>query len=90
MPEERTEQVLNLENRRVLKMNTVKNVESFDEEELVLESALGEVHVEGEELRIEALSKERGEILILGKIDSVYFLSEKAKTERRPFSRWFK
>ena len=89
MPEEQKRQILYLENRNVLKLNSVNGIVSFDEDELVLESEDGRVHVEGRELRIDELSKEKREISVFGRIDGVYFATEGPK-EEKPFFRWRK
>ena len=89
MSEEQKRQVLYLENRNLMRLNFVKSIVSFDEGELVIDSEDGRVHVEGRELRIDDLSKDRGEISVFGKIDGVYFVSEGPR-EERPFFRWRK
>ena len=68
-----------IENRERLQIGQVKSVLSFDEDYLKINSELGIIVVEGKELIIENLSKERGEILVKGRIDSIEFIEGKKK-----------
>lgn len=77
-----------INNREKLVINGVLNVESFGEEYLVLNTSLGEVTVEGEDLKIESLTKENGEILIIGKINGFFYKDE--KSEKGFFRKIFK
>jgi len=65
-----------LKDRRELTMNGVKSVLGFDEGSVTLGCEGGRVYIDGEDLKIENLSKEKGEILIVGRIDSVSFAEE--------------
>ena len=60
-----------------LKMNGVKCVAQFDEEYVSLDTDHGRINIEGNELRIEALTKERGEIEIAGKISGIFCTPER-------------
>ena len=77
-----------ISNREKLTVNGVINVESFGEDYLILNTTLGELTVEGEDLKIESLTKENGEILIVGKIDGMFYKSE--KSEKGFFKKIFK
>ena len=79
---------LTINNRERLTVNGVINVEGFSEEYLVLNTTLGELAVEGESLRIESLTKENGEILIIGKINGLFYKDE--KSEKGFFRKIFK
>lgn len=68
-----------IENRERLQIGQVKSVLSFDEDYLKINSALGIIVVEGKELIIENLSKELGEILVKGRINSIEFIEGKKK-----------
>ena len=59
---------LTINNREKLSMNGVINVEGFGEEYLLLNTAIGELTIEGSDLKIESLTKENGEIVITTKI----------------------
>ncbi len=79
---------LTINNRERLTVNGVINVEGFSEEYLVLNTTLGELAVEGESLKIESLTKENGEILIIGKINGLFYKDE--KSEKGFFRKIFK
>ena len=68
-----------ISDRERLVINGVINVEGFGEEFLILNTSLGELTVEGCELKIESLTKENGEILITGKINGVFYKDEKSE-----------
>ena len=75
--------------RHTLTLNGVKNVESFDEEFVSLATEGGRVSIEGNELKIESLSKDGGNILIVGRISGVYY-SDEAPKGRGFLGRMFK
>ena len=68
-----------LKNRSELTMNGVQNVLGFDDNGVTLGCDGGRVYIDGENLRIENLSKENKEVLIIGRIDSISF-EEESKT----------
>ena len=79
---------LTINNREKLSMNGVINVEGFGEEYLLLNTAIGELTIEGSDLKIESLTKENGEIVILGKINGLFYREE--KSEKGFFKKIFK
>jgi len=74
--------------RDKLEINGVINVESFGEDYLILNTTLGQITIEGNDLKIESLTKENGEILIVGKINGLFYKDEKG--ERGFFKKIFK
>ena len=78
---------LTVNERNRLMMDGVINVESFDESYVSLNTEDGTVVIEGQGLKIESLSREGGEIEIVGKIIGVYYSEQKKKSS--PFSKWF-
>ena len=72
-----------LESRRKLSVSAVKDVESFDEETVVMNTAKGALIIRGSDLHIEKLSLDSGDALIKGMIDSLEF--EGAATEEGGF-----
>ena len=79
---------ITITNRKTLTLNGVLSVDSFGEDYLVLCTSLGELTVEGENLKIESLSKENGEIFIVGKINAFFYKEE--KTEKGFLKKIFK
>ena len=75
-----------LKNREELDIDNVKNIASFDDDYLVLNSKLGKIIVEGSGLVIEDLSSESGKIKIRGTVNALIFSSEGKKNKRGVFS----
>ena len=82
-------QNLILESRRKLSVTAVKDVESFDEGAVVINTARGALIVRGSELHMEKLSLDSGEVIVEGTIDSLEYESAAAPTGGF-FSRLFK
>ena len=82
-------QNLILESRRKLSVTAVKDVESFDEEAVVINTARGTLIVRGSSLHMEKLSLESGEVIVEGTIDSLEYESGEAPSGGF-FSRIFK
>ena len=82
------EYLLTVNNRERIMLNGVLNVSSFGEDYLSLNTSLGEVIIEGKDLKIESLTKENGEILIIGKIDGIIY--KEHREEKGFFGKLFK
>jgi len=65
-----------LENRNKLSISGVKDVFSFDDVIVILETELGMLTIKGDDLRINKLSLDTTEVIIEGKINSLNY-SEK-------------
>lgn len=72
-----------LTDRRMLIVDGVNNVLSFDDGYVLLSTALGDLCVEGEDLKIENLTKERGEISVSGTVSALYYREKTAKKRKR-------
>lgn len=70
------EQDLSLKSRRYLEITGVKQVESFDSEEFLLETALGFLHIKGHNLQMKNLDVEKGQVAIKGKINELCYIDE--------------
>lgn len=64
---------LTLEGREKLALSGVEHVERFDENEIVLRTTLGDLTVTGENLHIDALSLEGGEMTVSGTVTSLIY-----------------
>lgn len=62
-----------LENRKKLTLSGIEDVDSFDEETIVLYTDTGSLTVKGEGLHINKLSVESGEVSIEGRVDSLVY-----------------
>ena len=73
------QQTLVVAARKSLSLNSVKTVECMDDGFISLMTDGGVVSVEGENLKIESLSKDGGNIQISGRINGVYYNDEPSK-----------
>ena len=80
MQNENKRYTLIIENRKSVTLNGVENVIGFDEGYVALSTEQGRVVIEGEDLKIESLTRDNGEIFITGAIASLYFADEKGKS----------
>ncbi len=64
---------LTLDGREKLTLSGVDHVERFDENEIVLHTSLGELTVTGENLHIDRLSLDGGEMAVSGTVYSLIY-----------------
>lgn len=62
-----------LENREKLSVSGVEEVESFDEDNIILYSQLGLISIKGANMRINKFNVESGELVIEGEIDIIEY-----------------
>ena len=62
-----------LEERRSLTVSGVEEVERFDESTIVLSTSKGDMVVSGEDLHIEKLSLDGGDLKVEGRIDAITY-----------------
>ncbi len=67
-----------LENRETLRVSGVKDIDSFTEVKIVLDTVLGELVIKGEDLHIIALETENGNFSMTGRISSLTYNSFKS------------
>ena len=67
------EHSLSLDNRAVLTLSGVCDVDSFNEGTIMLYTSLGELTIKGRELHIDAMSVETGDMVITGDIWSAVY-----------------
>ncbi len=65
--------VIQIKNRETLTMSEVSEVLSFDEDFVCALTAEGKVEIEGSGLKIVNMSSESGDMLIVGRIDGVFY-----------------
>lgn len=70
-----------LENRNLLSLTGVKDVDSFDENSIVAYTDFGELTVNGSNLHISTLNTDSGELSIDGDVSSLIYLDNKPKSE---------
>jgi sporulation protein YabP len=81
-----------IENRQAMEVTGVIHVDSFDDEEVILETEQGLLAVRGEELHIKQLNLEKGELAIEGLILELAYSDDKSYRDRGKglFERLFK
>lgn len=72
-----------MENRHSLSISGVRDVDSFDEQSVVLLTEMGELTVRGESLHISHLDQESGELVMSGDINELVY--SELKQERKGF-----
>ena len=77
--EQKGNHLLSLENRRQLTASGVLDVDSFDERAVVILTNMGVLTVEGEDLHINRLNVENGDITVEGAIDRLQYADLKEK-----------
>jgi len=78
-----------MEGRRRLSVTGVEEVESFDENTIIMSTTQGVLVVRGENLHIEALSLEGGELKVEGDVDGLTYEEEMGR-EGGFFARLFR
>lgn len=82
---------LTMENREKLCISGVEDVDSFNDTVVVLQTNMGLLTIKGEDLHINKLNVENGELLVEGGIDSCeYSDNDISKREGSFFSRLFR
>ena len=78
-----------MESRKKVSVSGVDDVESFDENEIVMSTSQGILIVRGSDLRIEKLSLDSGDVVLEGTIDRLEY-EDDVKVTGGLFSRLFK
>ena len=68
--------------RKSIIVSGVKKIESFDNEEFLMETTLGYLVIKGSELEIIKLDTYQGNVSIKGRIDSLVYLDEVNKKDK--------
>ena len=79
---------LRLENRARLSVTGVREVESFDQESVVLHTAKGVLVIRGQSLHLQTLSIEGGQVAVDGTVDALLY--EEPQKQGGFFSRLFR
>ncbi len=81
-----------LQNRQAANLTGVREVVSFDESQVVMDTDLGLLTLKGKELHVSRLSVEKGEVDVEGTVDSLAYSSNEAyrKAGQPLFARLFK
>lgn len=79
-----------LENRKKLTLTGIKDVLSFDDEIIVLESELGLLNIKGRDLKVNKISVETGDVIIEGTIRMFEYSDKDVVPKQSLVSRIFK
>ena len=74
-----THQELIIKDKKTLSLSAVVNILDFSELEMTIETQLGTVVIEGEDMKIESLSKDDGIINVIGRIEGFYYKKQREK-----------
>lgn len=66
-----------------VEIDAVTSVRSFDEDGVLIDTSIGQISIEGRDLRIENFEKSSTKILISGNIIGVYYLEKRDKKRGR-------
>lgn len=77
-------------NRKLLEISGVKNVESFDSEEFLLETECGFLMIKGSNLHIKNLSLEQGLVAIEGTMGNLAYLDGNSQDKKGFLGKLFK
>lgn len=80
-------QELHLQNRKELSLSGVLDILGFEDTNLLVRTELGDLNIDGNDLRIKELSLENGRLLLQGKIDGIYYISPAEKKKGGLFGR---
>ena len=79
-----------LKSRQRMEMTGISDVSSFDEEEIVVQTANSGMSIEGENLKIEKFNSENGELILNGSINGMFYYSKKNVKKKKSFGELFK
>ncbi len=80
---------ISMENREKLTITAVADVESFDEEKVIVETSMGMMTVLGSNFRIHKLNVDDGHLVIEGTIDEIQYSDNRSKEQGGFFARLF-
>lgn len=72
-----------LKGRKSLSVSGVREVISFDESSVMLDTVCGELEIDGDSLRVSALDTARGNVAVEGNISSMLYSDKPYKEGRR-------
>lgn len=76
--------------RKVLDITGVKQVESFDNEEFLLETSMGFLSIRGHNLQMKNLDVDKGVVSIKGKVFDLEYIDQSGDKAKGFFSKLFK
>jgi sporulation protein YabP len=74
-----------MKGRKEIEITGVKQVESFDNEEFLLETVMGFLSIRGQNLQMKNLDVEKGHVSIKGRIYDLVYLDDHQTTKSKGF-----
>lgn len=68
-----------LYDRKSLKLNGIKKIDHFDEQEFLLESSMGWILVKGKQLTLKNMELNKQDVIIEGEINSIQYIEHHGK-----------
>ncbi len=68
-----------LYDRSKMELTGILDVESFTDNNIIALSSMGNISIDGTELKIECFSTESGKLVVNGKIDGAYYFGKTSK-----------
>lgn len=78
MAEQQKRHSLSLENRERLTATGIRRVDFFSDELITAQTDLGQLNIKGEELHIESLNSDTGDMLVKGRVGAVSYTEASA------------
>lgn len=69
-----------MEGRKILNITGVKEIDSFDENCIVVNTIMGELTVKGKDFNMSNLSVDTGELYLTGEVSALYYNVSKEKS----------
>ena len=89
MEENKSNSLIEIENRKKCKLEGVKKLDSFDDKQFLFVTVDGYLHVKGKNMSLGNMNLEEGKLTILGDIDSLSYVN-KGKEKENIFKKLFK
>ena len=74
---------ISLSSRKELTVTGVKNIDSFDSDEFLIQTVLGFLHIKGSNLTLDKMDNENNELTIKGQIDSLSYVNNQKGKESK-------
>ena len=74
-----------MKGRKLLDITGVKQVESFDNEEFILETVMGFLSIRGQNLQMKNLDVEKGVVSIKGKVFDLVYVDDQSGDKAKGF-----
>lgn len=74
---------LALENRKKMSLDGVTEIISFNDEQILLKTVLGNMDIRGEELKMNKLDVQNGDVIISGNIGYIVYTTEEKKHKKQ-------